>query len=143
MSPVQSQFGDLILNIYNAGTEPQLWPTVLMGLSTILDDASVVLRRLRGREVHFIETARFDASLYRPEHLSPDANPGMRASILAPPGTFIEMTDESEHRRCLVYNEVLRPQRLWYAGVLVLEKEPSFTILSVFRSAQAPFERTE
>ena len=143
MSPIHNQFGDLIVNIYDAGTEPQLWPTVLMRLSTVLDDASVVLRQLRGREVHFIETARFDASLYRPEHLSPDANPGLRASLLAPPGTFIEMTDESEHRRSLVYNDVLRPQRLWHAGVLVLEKKPSLTILSVFRSAPAPFERTE
>jgi DNA-binding CsgD family transcriptional regulator len=143
MLPDRDQFGNLIANIYDAATEPQLWPTLLMRLSNILDDASLVFRKLRGRELHLIETARFEASLYRPEHLSPDANPGMRASIGAPPGTYIEMTDESEHRRCLVYNDVLRPQQLWHAGVLVLEKEPLLTILSVFRRAQAPFKRTE
>src|SRR5690348_16386941 len=99
MPPDGDQFGDLVTSVYDAGTEPQLWPTVLTRLSNILGGASLVLRKLRGREIHFIETARFDASLYRPEHLSPGANPGIRAAILAPPGTYIEMTDEGEHRR--------------------------------------------
>ncbi len=143
----------LIAKIYDAALRPGLWDSALEAISDGLDGAGLNIPVIDSAHNarFFLGTARLDPDcgerfLNNPIYVEPSSNrwlPGLTAS---PVGTIVyreQIWTDREYRMSLIFNDIVRPQKLWHWAFAPLILEPDmFVPVGLLRGTGAPlFDR--
>jgi DNA-binding CsgD family transcriptional regulator/PAS domain-containing protein len=145
----QDSVSRLITGIYDAALQPELWDSALEAISDALGGAGLNIPFIdsANNARFFLGTARLDPDcgerfLNDPIYVEPASTKWMAGLTASPIGRIFyreELWTDREYRLSPMFNEIIRPQKLWHWAFspLILENGV-FVPLGVLRQPGAP-----
>jgi DNA-binding CsgD family transcriptional regulator/PAS domain-containing protein len=142
----QDVLSRLIAGVYDAALRPELWNSALTAISDALGGAGLNIPVIDAAQNarFFLGTTRLDPDcgerfLNNPIYVQPSSSKWMPGLTASPVGTVVfreEMWTDREYRMSPIFNDIIRPQKLWHWAFAPLILEPDlFVPIGVLRAA--------